>query len=216
MSRICGRCQTNQAVNVKGMPRCLDCKTSNAKATKAKLQSKYDSELAFSPEQRDCAECGTSFQAIHKRVCSRCVYKKHRSKLVEVDCPDCNGPMKNPTSPRCRSCAARLRVASRGGKAVDREYSHKTHMVNSYGYVLEYCPDHPKAYSGGYVFEHRLVMEEHLGRYLVKGENVHHKNGVRSDNRIENLELWVKTQPAGQRVEDLVEFAKGILERYGV
>jgi hypothetical protein len=57
-------------------------------------------------------------------------------------------------------------------------------------------------------------MTEMLGRALTKGETVHHKNGVRHDNRPENLELWVKAHPPGQRVSELIAFAHEILERY--
>ena len=83
------------------------------------------------------------------------------------------------------------------------------------GYKIVYKKNHPNARANGSLFEHWIVMSEYLGRPLRKGENVHHKNGIRDDNRIENLELWTKSQPAGQRVEDKIKWAKEFLKNYG-
>ena len=57
------------------------------------------------------------------------------------------------------------------------------------GYILILRPDHPYTTKSGYVMEHRLVMEKYLKRYLDPREDVHHKNGNKQDNRIENLQV---------------------------
>jgi hypothetical protein len=75
--------------------------------------------------------------------------------------------------------------------------------IDGNGYARVRLPQHPNAGRDGYVQEHRFVLAQVLGRPLHPFESPHHKNGIRSDNRPENLELWTKPQPAGQRPEDL-------------
>lgn len=68
--------------------------------------------------------------------------------------------------------------------------------------------------NGVTVREHRYVMEQILGRPLLPGETVHHKNGNRSDNRPDNLELWVTSPRYGQRVKDVLAWAREVVDRY--
>lgn len=63
-------------------------------------------------------------------------------------------------------------------------------LINSQGYVLVYCPEYQSLGNSNYVREHRLVMEKEIGRCLRPEEDIHHINGIKTDNRIENLRLY--------------------------
>lgn len=104
---------------------------------------------------------------------------------------------------------AKHRMQQRGEKATAWKGGRKRQN----GYVYVYAPEHPAARQR-YVMEHRLVMEALLGRYLQPEETVHHKNGVRDDNQLENLELWSSNHPAGQRVQDLVSWAMDTIDKH--
>lgn len=100
-------------------------------------------------------------------------------------------------------------------RAVTPRKKRKTTQINHPdGYVSIKRMGHPNARANGWILEHRAVMSDALGRPLRKGENVHHKNGDRKDNRIENLELWTKAQPAGQRVSEKIAWAIAFLSDY--
>lgn len=84
------------------------------------------------------------------------------------------------------------------------------------GYVYLLMTNHPdaKSHGGRYVAEHRMVMSKLIGRPLERSETVHHINGIKSDNRIENLELWSNSHPTGQRVSDLISHYVEFLKKY--
>lgn len=89
-----------------------------------------------------------------------------------------------------------------------------TPRIDQAGYRRVYLPKHPMAKSNGYVMEHRLVMAHHIGRQLTSEETIHHKNGDKLDNRIENLELWVGNHSHSSRVEDRIVDAVAFLREY--
>lgn len=88
-------------------------------------------------------------------------------------------------------------LSLRGEKSARWKGGGTTHC----GYILIYKPEHRLANKGGYVLEHRLIMELQLGRYLLSTEHVHHINGIKHDNRPENLELL---SPNDHRVRSVI------------
>lgn len=162
---------------------------------------------------RHCFICATWLPlgnfAKSQNGCRACRSKRYPApkKLGRV-CATCEKPITDRAAGvLCQPCSVR---ALRGvPKKTGR-------IVGAGGYiVLTVFHDHPNANARGHILEHRLVMAEHLGRPLVESENVHHVNGDRADNRIENLELWSTSQPSGQRVADKVAWARELLALYG-
>lgn len=118
---------------------------------------------------------------------------------------------------RCRKAAYAKELCSMHYQRLRKNgyfESYKQTERNPKNYIALYRPNHPNSNQNGYIAEHRLIMSESLGRPLYEDENVHHINGNRHDNRIENLELWSSAQPKGQRVEDKLEWAYEIIRRY--
>lgn len=124
---------------------------------------------------------------------------------------------KNKERRRFRYKDGRLGGYDFGSRFCSREcgwMGRKRRPISSAGYLVPSGYRRLHKRGGQKVYEHREVMEEILGRKLRANENVHHKDGNRSNNHPENLELWVKGQPPGQRLTDKVAFAIEILRLY--
>lgn len=150
---------------------------------------------------KECSRCNKIFQPSlqdRHRLCPSCRKRDYRN-----NCPQCGGP-KQRHSILCSKCY--------WGNIKNK--SEKKRWKTTDGYIALRRSSHPNCDKRGMIFEHRLVMEKSLGRYLYPEENVHHINGIKDDNRIENLELWVKHQPTGSRVEDMILWAEEIIRRY--
>lgn len=109
-------------------------------------------------------------------------------------------------------CLARELSAARKG-SVSKAWK-GGHTTSRQGYILIQTENRGISKRRLYRPEHVLVMENHLGRLLRPKDVIHHKNGIRDDNRLENLELWSCSHPHGQRIEDKVAWCKEFLQAY--
>lgn len=164
------------------------------------------------PTEQRCHGCKQTLNlsafAKNQKMCRQCRKERYAINNYSAGkrCRDCNKPQVNTAmTGQCNQCRA----------AEKRRNAKETRYINAQGYaVLTGHYDHPNRQQRGQILEHVFVMAQKLGRPLVTGENVHHINGVRDDNRPENLELWSRSQPPGQRIADKVEWAKELLSLY--
>lgn len=151
--------------------------------------------------KKPCATCGDPVSRTHQYYCSRKCAAQRKRRYCAVE--DCGRPSESRTLGMCGTHARRwMKDHPLGG--VRKAQAEGEHRVTANGYVNIKVDGIRHA-------EHRLVMERAIGRRLESWENVHHKNGIKSDNRLENLELWVEPQPSGGRLEDL---AAWVVEHY--
>jgi hypothetical protein len=154
------------------------------------------------------------------KTCSKCrlvlsvsmFYKDKRTvDGLYSACKDCHGVSKNPLRVKRSSpspCSCGKPKSRRAKQCASCAWPRIGHLNKKTGYVMVRIGGRKT------VGQHRIVMAELLGRPLLPGESVHHQNGVRHDNRPENLELWVSFQPSGQRPKDLLKWADEIIRRY--
>lgn len=183
---------------------------------KTKSKGEYARKLA---KNGSCEIEGCDKPQVNAKKCAMHYRHSQRAKLGECSVEGC-GKLQTGLG-LCPMHTRRLKKFGDVGPSLPARFRNgnwgepqRQLFINDHGYTMVYHPEVPSANKKGYVLEHRWIMSEKLGRELYAFENVHHINGVKTDNRPENLELWVTSQPSGQRPSDLVVWSKQIIEIY--
>jgi len=143
--------------------------------------------------KRHCDVCGKYYEGRGQYCCSReCANKNPiRAKRISASCKKGGNMARKNNAGRFKKGQASWNKGKSNPKiSGEKNVNWNGGKFMSAGYVYILSPKHPHATKLGYVAEHRLVMEAHIGRYLRPEERVHHKNFDKSDNKIENLQLF--------------------------
>lgn len=188
---VCSNCGTSFTRRITDLQRQrtdrVFCSDSCRKAAGSKPRRK---------QERPCEYCGEPFypraddQRFHDRACKQAYERRNRVAHVCSICGKEFTLSASQTSYRSNAvCSRACDTMRRFSNGVGRSHNGKPAVRDAAGYIRVWEPTHPNAFRNGWVLEHRLVMETALGRLLERNEHVHHRNGQKDDNRLENLEL---------------------------
>lgn len=164
-------------------------------------QKRFCSRMCYNPPGpiRHCEICGKVLLTSQKRFCSKACYGQWLHEHPE------GRSWFKPGTPAWNK--------GKGYKAGSEHWNWKGgRRKHQAGYIEVQAPDHPRANGSGYVLEHRLVVEEHLGRYLTEDEVVHHINGKKDDNRIDNLLPLARSEHQSMHTKEWWVYLKGLIE----
>lgn len=167
-----------------------------------------------------------------KKICTKCKIEKNIDEFLKRKdringrysfCNECRKLKSRKYSQTYREkirCRRKRRIQLGLDPDFEGNYIHERKLnnrgkKNKYYYITKI--GHPNAQKSniGRIPEHVWIMSEFLNRPLYKNECVHHKNGLKYDNRLDNLELWTRAHPPGQRVDDKIAWCKKFLDEYG-
>lgn len=194
--------------------------------------------LSRTPVDFTCQHCGKPFTMMQSYLtayrkkfgrdpqycstgCSGDAYRERTEARKKFTCKNCGKEASNDRNPGGRIyeqqqyCDQKCKSEYQAKAAYERfKAGSYGRYVKANGYVWISVPSLANNGKKGQVMEHRYVMQNAIGRPLLREETVHHKDGNRQNNRIENLELFSSRHGPGQRVVDKIDFAIEILRLY--